>query len=214
MLLSPLRLRLTSPAIRIKLPLTGITMTNFSTSPGAAPSIYETEKYIFFYGHELQLPSGHLQQWFPSSFTSPSHPGIRFQTAEHYTMYRKAMTFSDDATATRVVEAATPNEARSLGREVRGFDGDVWKRVVAEVAEETNWLKFSQVGECRDALLGTGEKVLVEANPDDRNWGIGFRGDEAEGHEEEWGRNLLGKALMRVRSRLRKDGTGGGEQRL
>jgi len=48
--------------------------------------------------------------------------------------------------------------------------------------------------------------VLVEGSPVDRVWGIGFRGDEAEGKEEEWGLSLLGKALMRVRERLRREG--------
>ena len=74
------------------------------------------------------------------------------------------------------------------------------------MVEEGNYLKFSQSEECRRALLKTGELVLVEGSPVDRVWGIGFRGDEAEGKEEEWGLSLLGKALMRVRERLRKEG--------
>jgi ribA/ribD-fused uncharacterized protein len=45
--------------------------------------------------------------------------------------------------------------------------------------------------------------ILVEASPGDRIWGIGFDAENAEGNEEEWGRNKLGNALMKVRERLR-----------
>ena len=56
--------------------------------------------------------------------------------------------------------------------------------------------------------MATGEKQLFESNPADSNWGIGFRGDEAVGKEEEWGRNIAGKALMKVRDRLRQEKEG------
>ena len=71
------------------------------------------------------------------------------------------------------------------------------------MVEEGNYLKFSQNHDLKEVLLGTGDKVLVEASPDDRIWGIGFNSEEAEGRESEWGNNGLGKALMRVRERLR-----------
>jgi len=183
------------------------TCTMSYAHPGAPPSVITTPSHVFFYGYELQLPEGHLQQWYPSSFTDPTYPHVRFQTAEHYIMYRKAVAMDDAETANRIATtAATPAEARRMGREVRGFKPDVWRGMVEKVAEEGNWLKFSQVEECREALLGTGDKVLAEASPEDRIWGIGFRGDEAEGKEAEWGRNLLGKALMKVRDRLRGEG--------
>lgn len=121
-------------------------------------------------------------------------------------MYRKALAMEDTATAERVLLAATPAEAQRLGREVRGYDSELWRSMVEQVAEDATWLKFSQIEECKAVLLGTGDKILTEASPVDRNWGIGFRGDEAEGRESEWGRNILGKALMKVRERLRGEG--------
>lgn len=122
-------------------------------------------------------------------------------------MWRKAMCFQDHETAKKILVAATPSEAQALGREVKNFDGMMWRKYWIGVAEDGNWLKFSQVAECREALLATGDRVLAESNPKDRNWGIGFRGDEAAEHESEWGTNLLGLAQMRVRDRLRKEGT-------
>lgn len=120
-------------------------------------------------------------------------------------MYRKAVIMGDASTAERILNAATPKEAGKLGREVKHYDADKWKAAVDEVAQTCNYLKCSQIEECRQALLDSGHRILAEASPIDRNWGIGLRGDEAEGKEGEWGLNLLGRALMKVRDRLRKE---------
>jgi ribA/ribD-fused uncharacterized protein len=68
-------------------------------------------------------------------------------------------------------------------------------------------LKFSvseDAAALRALLLATGERELVEAAPGDRVWGIGFAEREAGARREAWGENLLGKALMDVRARLRR----------
>lgn len=58
-------------------------------------------------------------------------------------------------------------------------------------------------------LLATGERELAEASPMDRIWGVGFVEKDAGANRHSWGENLLGKALMTVRERLReKAGTG------
>ncbi|OAQ81364.1 hypothetical protein VFPBJ_03948 [Purpureocillium lilacinum] len=59
-------------------------------------------------------------------------------------------------------------------------------------------------GSLREMLLATGEREIVEASPYDSIWGIGFTERDAEGMREHWGENLLGKALMEVRSELRE----------
>ena len=41
------------------------------------------------------------------------------------------------------------------------------------------------------------------ASPNDRIWGIGFNSEDAMDHQDEWGANRLGKALMKVRDKLR-----------
>ncbi|CAM5259864.1 NADAR domain-containing protein OS=Streptomyces fumanus OX=67302 GN=GCM10018772_52590 PE=4 SV=1 [Streptomyces fumanus] len=60
-------------------------------------------------------------------------------------------------------------------------------------------------GALREFLLGTGDRVLVEASPVDPVWGIGLAADdEAAADPERWqGANLLGFALMAARERLR-----------
>jgi ribA/ribD-fused uncharacterized protein len=65
--------------------------------------------------------------------------------------------------------------------------------------------KFGQNAELRSYLLETGDKVLVEASPVDRVWGIGLAADDPRAEQpSEWtGLNLLGFALMRARATLR-----------
>jgi len=184
-------------------------MSTHRTTATAPPSLVTTPTHIFFYGHELQIPSLTFQQWYPASFDGPAPPPssssatIRYPTAEHYMTYQKALTFHDAASAARILAARTPAEANALGRAVAGYDKHVWRARREQVARDGNWLKFSQVDECRRALLDSGDKVIVEASPSDRVWGIGFAADEAQGREDEWGENVLGRALMEVRARLR-----------
>ncbi len=64
--------------------------------------------------------------------------------------------------------------------------------------------KFSAHEELRAFLLATGDRVLVEASPVDRVWGIGIAADDERAADpERWrGPNLLGFALMAARERL------------
>lgn len=88
----------------------------------------------------------------------------------------------------------------------------MWKKNADRVVEDANYFKFSQNEDLREVLLDTGERMLVEASPDDKIWGIGFNSEDAEGRESEWGNNGLGKALMKVRERLREEGVGAGRK--
>ncbi|MBN6042186.1 NADAR family protein [Amycolatopsis sp. 195334CR] len=67
-----------------------------------------------------------------------------------------------------------------------------------------NLAKFGQHEDLREFLLGTGERVLVEASPLDDVWGIGLAHDHPDAAEPaRWpGSNLLGFALGEVRARL------------
>ena len=57
--------------------------------------------------------------------------------------------------------------------------------------------------ELKAKLLATGEKILVEASPYDKIWGIGFNKSNALVNKSKWGQNLLGKVLMEVRNKLK-----------
>lgn len=161
-------------------------------------------KYVCFWAHKPGSPidKGCFSQWFESSFTVDEHT---FLTAEHYMMYKKALLFKDLATAEKVVEAKHPGKAKELGRSVVGFNDEAWFRHRFDIVVNANLAKFSQNEKLEAFLLGTGERVLVEASPADKIWGIGLAEDNPDcENPNKWrGLNLLGFALMEARDRLR-----------
>jgi ribA/ribD-fused uncharacterized protein len=123
-------------------------------------------------------------------------------------MRAKALLFGDAETAERIVAAPHPGAAKALGREVRGFDEQRWAQRRFEIVVEANMAKFGQHPELREFLLATGDRVIVEASPRDRVWGIGLAADDERAQSpDQWlGLNLLGFALMETRLRLRGAG--------
>jgi hypothetical protein len=78
----------------------------------------------------------------------------------------------------------------------------------SRIVEEGNYHKFTiseDAERLRILLMETGERELVEASPMDRIWGVGFNEKNAGYNRKKWGQNLLGKALMVVRDRLREE---------
>jgi ribA/ribD-fused uncharacterized protein len=171
----------------------------------AARASGRTVKYLFFWGHRPQRDGrpgpGCLSQWWPAAFTVD---GYEFATAEHYMMWRKAMLFGDGEIAGRILAAAHPRQAKALGRQVCGFDQQLWEQRRFDIVVDGSVAKFSQHEPLREYLVGTGERVLVEASPTDRVWGIGLAAsDERAADPGAWpGLNLLGFALMRPRQIL------------
>lgn len=163
-------------------------------------------KYIFFWGHTPKAGEAvgkHVfSQWFEAPFTVD---GATYLTAEHWMMAEKARLFGDRDALGRIIAARTPGEAKKLGREVRDFDDDAWNAARWEIVVRGNEAKFGQNPELREYLLNTGDRVLVEASPRDRIWGIGMgaANPDAENPEAWRGLNLLGFALMEARARLR-----------
>jgi len=162
--------------------------------------------YLHFWGHtpaQAQLADKScLSQWFPSPF---SLAGVRYATAEHYMMAQKAALFGDTRVQARIVAAERPSEVKKLGREVANFDARVWEAARAAIVFDGNYAKFSQKPALRKFLLATGERIIVEASPVDRIWGVGLASDNARIlNPSTWdGLNLLGFELMKVRAALR-----------
>ncbi|MGY0019045.1 NADAR family protein [Streptomyces sp. cg35] len=162
-------------------------------------------KYLHFWGHaprkDGELGASCLSQWWPSPFTVD---GVEYATAEHWMMAAKARLFGDRDAERRAVAAGHPSEAKKAGRLVRGFDDAVWQRERFRIVVAGSVHKFAADPALRDFLLGTGERVLVEASPVDRIWGIGLAADDAAAQDPRtWrGPNLLGFALMEARRRL------------
>jgi ribA/ribD-fused uncharacterized protein len=119
-------------------------------------------------------------------------------------MAGKARLFGDDDALATVLATPDPRAAKAAGRRVRGFDGPRWHAAGYDVVVQGNLAKFSQHDDLRDFLLATGGRVLVEASPSDRIWGVGLARDHADTLvPSRWrGLNQLGFALMEVRDRL------------
>lgn len=163
-------------------------------------------KYLFFWGHQPQpdgsTGKGCFSQWWPAEFTVD---GVTYPSAEHFMMTAKALLFGDEEIAARIPVSRHPREAKALGRQVRGFNEQVWAQRRFDLVVAGNVAKFGQNPDLRDYLLDTGDRVLVEASPRDRVWGIGMAAsDELATDPASWrGLNLLGFALMEARHQLR-----------
>ena len=119
-------------------------------------------------------------------------------------MAEKARLFGDDEVREKIATAVGPGKAKALGRQVHGFREEVWVEHRFGIVVTGNHAKFSQNEELRSYLVTTGTKVLVEASPGDRIWGIGMGKDNERATDPmRWrGLNLLGFALMEVRAHL------------
>jgi len=166
----------------------------------------ETFEFLFFWGHTPKDPNvvdkSCLSQWFPRAFEAD---GVRYRSAEHFMMAEKARLFRDSETLAKILAAKTPAEAKALGREVTNYDDKAWGRFRLEAVVRGNVAKFGAHEDLKAFLLSTGERVLVEASPRDRIWGIGMGASNPDAADpKKWrGQNLLGFALVQARSALR-----------
>lgn len=165
----------------------------------------ERLKFLPFWGDtgpaDGRLGAHVLSQWYPHAF---EHDGVRYPTAEHFMMAAKARLFGDDERLASILAAPSPGEAKKLGREVEGFDHDTWERACVGIVRDGSVAKFASSPELREFFVATGHRVLVEASPVDRIWGVGMAHDDPDlEHPSRWrGRNLLGFALMEARALL------------
>ncbi|MFW2177578.1 MULTISPECIES: NADAR family protein [unclassified Moraxella] len=164
-------------------------------------------KYLYFWGHtpraDGQVSNACFSQWYDSPFVVDD---VRYPTAEHYMMAQKALLFGDKAMFEAIISPKNrhPKKAKELGRKVANFDEKVWNAQRFDIVVNGNVAKFSQHEDLKTFLLNTGNRVLVEASPFDKIWGVGLaKDDEKIANPLNWnGLNLLGFALMVVRDKL------------
>lgn len=164
-------------------------------------------KYLFFWGHNNKKNSINktcFSQWYPSPFKAD---GDLFPTAEHYMMAEKARVFNNEALINEILADSNPQKAKALGRKVTGFTNEIWNQHRFEIVVKGNIYKFSQNNELKQFLISTKNRVLVEASPNDKVWGIGLTEDDKNASNPfKWkGLNLLGFALMEARRILMEE---------
>ena len=168
----------------------------------------ESLKFLFFWGHQPNkdgsIGKSCFSQWWEASFEID---GITYPTAEHYMMAGKARVFNDHEVLQEILQISHPHDAKKLGRKVKNFTPDIWDQHKFDIVVKANYAKFSQNPELKTFLLNTNDRIIVEASPRDRIWGIGMgQSNEKALNPNLWrGHNLLGYALMEVRDKLKKE---------
>lgn len=165
------------------------------------------DSFIFFWGHtnkKATINKTCFSQWYVAPFEID---GKKYICAEQYMMEQKAMLFDNVDIAQKIMETEDPSAHKALGREITGFVEEKWNQHKYQFVLNANYAKFSQNQLLKDFLLSTGGKILVEASPYDKIWGIGMSAsDENITNPSMWqGQNLLGLALMQVREFLRNE---------
>ena len=154
-------------------------------------------------GHEYDfiIP----QEFFAAGFRTEKERTVKCAFSEKAIMLCKAAVMNDEETFSKIVAASTPAETKKLGRQIRGFNQKLWDEVVCSVAFEIVFQKFQKQPELREALLMTGEVIIVEASPYDAIWGIKMAPqDPRVNSPAQWqGTNILGWALMEARAVLK-----------
>ncbi|KAH9932375.1 uncharacterized protein B0H18DRAFT_1137707 [Fomitopsis serialis] len=119
--------------------------------------------------------------------------GRMYPTTEHLFQAHKFMPHRPDL-AERIRCLPSSRAALQEAGNLRPLQRTDWFEVNVRVMDDVLEAKVSQHFSLRDMLLQTGTSELVEDSPVDSFWGCGQDG---------LGRNELGKALMRLRDKLR-----------
>ena len=130
--------------------------------------------------------------------------GVRYHTSEQYIVEQKALLFGDINTANLVKSLSSPVHMKWRGKGVEGFNRAVWHKNAPSLILPGLRAKFEQVNVCRALLLATGARLIVEASPHDKFWGVGLglRDERLWDQKSHQGRNMMGNLLMTVRREI------------
>ncbi|MAG26482.1 Swarming motility protein ybiA [Candidatus Pacearchaeota archaeon] len=146
----------------------------------------DKEKPVLFYGFKSGQKYGCFSNFYPASFTLDEK---LWPTTEHYFMAQKTL---NPEKVEKIRRADGPREARRLGRIVELRPN--WDNIKYNIMVKALHAKFTQNEHICEILLSTGDRSIHE-NCKDPWWGGGpnFPG----------GRDLLGKALIEVRTLIK-----------
>lgn len=119
--------------------------------------------------------------------------GVFYKTSEHYYQSKK---FLDKSIIQKVINAKTPKEASTIGRDVNNKKREDWKYIKMGVMFDAVYYKFKQNPIIREKLLNTGNEEIIEETTKENFWGCGPKFD---------GQNNYGKILCKVREKLREE---------
>jgi len=146
---------------------------------------------------------------------------VRYGCVEQYMMAMKARLFGDRSSLKKIMATQIPKLHKQYGREVKGFNPEVWADVSYEVVLRATVEKYRQNPKLLILLQKAGDLEFVEASPMDVIWGIGLGPDNPDALDKtKWrGQNLLGKAITQAKTlieELERNGVsvGGGVDKI
>lgn len=149
------------------------------------PLNHETDKEVFYFTSEfnaLDSFSAHaIDIW-----------GRTFATAEHAYQWKK---FSENnpVLAEKILVAPSPYAVKKISNMHKENVDPKFTAAKLEVMKDIYVVKLNQHQDVREALIKTGNKIIIENSPTDSFWGIGPDGN---------GQNHLGKIWMELRDAL------------
>lgn len=157
------------------------------------------DKHVAFWGSPLS-------NFYPCNFILADEKWI---SSEQFFMACKARCFDDHESYKEIRKATTPEQAKKLGRKVKGFDDKIWDNFKYEIMLAGVYAKFSQNEDLKKFILSSEfeGKYFVEGSPFDGVWGvkIDYRNPDVDDPTKWNGENLLGKALNKVREKLKEN---------
>ena len=167
----------------------------------------ETPTAIYFYGASDTM-FGYMSNFYKCNFVEVTNTvPITYNSSEQYFMYRKCLLFDPNNTQLlkQILDETNPRIIKKYGRMVKNFKEDIWNVEKYNIMRRGLVLKFGQNKMLCDKLVVTYPKQLYEASPIDKVWGIGMGINSVITTPiENYGQNLLGKALMSVRDEFMK----------
>jgi N-glycosidase YbiA len=154
----------------------------------------ETRVAVQFYRQTEPL-FGCFSNFYPSEILIDS---TAWPTVEHYF---QAMKFPRNPEVREMIRAAEkPMDTKKIANKTYGYlyEREWWYGIRDGVMLDGVRAKFTQHGDLRAILLGTGGATLMEHTTNDTYWG-----DAGDGT----GKNMLGKTLMIVRDECRRAGS-------
>ena len=160
----------------------------------------ETETEIYFYN--LKNKFDYMSNFYKTNFTDKE--GIKYICSEQYFMYHKCKTFdpNNNILLQTILTEKSATKIKKCGRQLQNYDDTIWKEKRYNIMLEALRLKFNQNEIIKQKLLETKPKILYEASKNDKIWGIGFYDKDAIHNKSKFGKNLLGNALMEIRTEL------------
>ena len=125
--------------------------------------------------------------------------GREWASVEHYF---QTMKFSDEALREKIATADHPKIAAKIAKRNFWKVRKDWKKIQVVIMTRGTYIKCRTHPEVAQALLDTGDRMIVEESLYDHYWGCG---------RDQRGHNYYGKLLMDIRQRLREEASAPGK---